>query len=158
MTDGLTIELDSEDDTTRLGCAIAELARAWGRHRPGRPAGSGQDPAGAGNRRSARRRSRGDFEPDVCVDQRVRRAGFRSIMSTSTGCRDSAAFLDLGIADYWGGEGLGLVEWADRVRDLMPEDSWWIRSGADGPTSRVARFEAPRADAGLADRLAKRLA
>ena len=57
--------------------------------------------------------------------------------------RDPAAFLDLGIADYWAGDGLVLVEWADRVRSLMPDDSWWIHLELSGPTRRLARFEAP---------------
>ena len=39
---------------------------------------------------------------------------------------DPSAFLDLGIADYFGGAGLGLIEWADRVRSVIPADAWWI--------------------------------
>ena len=68
VNEGLSIDLASEDDTTRLGCAIAELAE------PGvviglvGPTWSRQDPAGAGNRRSAGGRSRGDFEPHLRLD------------------------------------------------------------------------------------------
>jgi tRNA threonylcarbamoyladenosine biosynthesis protein TsaE len=71
--------------------------------------------------------------------------------------RDQAAFLDLGIADYWGGEGLVLVEWADRVRNVMPDNSWWARLELSGPTHRLAHFEAPSEDAGLVERLANLL-
>ena len=31
------------------------------------------------------------------------------------------AFEDLGVGDYWDGAGVCLVEWADRVRELLPD-------------------------------------
>ena len=71
---------------------------------------------------------------------------------------NSAAFLDLGIFDYFGGEGLGLIEWADRVRSAIPEDAWWIHLTFTGLTSRNALFIPPAAETGLAQKLAERLA
>ena len=55
------------------------------------------------------------------------------------------AFEDLGVADYWGGDGVCLVEWADRVRGLLPDDCWMITlepTGPDGPRGpdRAARL------------------
>jgi tRNA threonylcarbamoyladenosine biosynthesis protein TsaE len=40
--------------------------------------------------------------------------------------RSPAAFEELGILEYWNRGGICLVEWADRVRELLPEESWWI--------------------------------
>ncbi len=67
------------------------------------------------------------------------------------------AFEALGVADYWE-SGVSLVEWADRVRNLLPEDCWTITLEPTGPTSRSARIELPPAARGVIDRLADRLA
>src|SRR6516165_240026 len=37
-----------------------------------------------------------------------------------------AAFDDLGVRDYWSKGGLCLIEWADRVRNILPADCWMI--------------------------------
>jgi tRNA threonylcarbamoyladenosine biosynthesis protein TsaE len=34
--------------------------------------------------------------------------------------------LELGYEDYFFGEGVTIVEWADKVADLMPEETLWI--------------------------------
>ena len=50
-----------------------------------------------------------------------------------------AEFEDLGPVDYWDGGGLCLVEWADRVRGLMPDDAWTIaieQAPEVGPSAR----------------------
>ena len=52
-------------------------------------------------------------------------------------------FEDLGVADYWGGGGLCLVEWADRVRELLPADCWMITIEPTGAATRSVRFESP---------------
>ena len=44
------------------------------------------------------------------------------------------AFEDLGVAEYWGRDGVCLVEWADRVRGLLPDDCWMITLEPTGPT------------------------
>jgi tRNA threonylcarbamoyladenosine biosynthesis protein TsaE len=155
-THGLTLELDSEVDTTLLGGALAELCR------PGVVIGL-VGPLGAGKTRLVRA-----IAESMGVDPAAISSPTFVLINEYAGripiyhadvyrLRDPAAFLDLGIADYWNGEGLVLVEWADRVRDLMPEGSWWIHLELKGPTRRAARFLAPRADAGLADYLATRL-
>jgi tRNA threonylcarbamoyladenosine biosynthesis protein TsaE len=63
-------------------------------------------------------------------------------------------FEDLGVADYWNGEGVCLVEWADRVRDLLPKDCWMITLTLTGPTARAVTIEIPPAAGAVADRLA----
>ena len=49
-------------------------------------------------------------------------------------------FDDLGAADYWSAGGVCLVEWADRVRDRLPGDTWWVNITPTGPRSRQMRF------------------
>ena len=67
------------------------------------------------------------------------------------------AFEDLGVADYWGGDGVCLVEWADRVRGLLPDDCWLITIELTGPMSRTVRIEIPASAAVIIERLAERL-
>ena len=156
VKNGLTIDLASEDDTTRLGRAIAQLAQ------PGVTIGL-VGPLGAGKTRLTRA-----IVESLGVDPAAISSPTFVLINEYLGripiyhadvyrLRDSAAFLDLGIADYWTGEGLVLVEWADRVRSLMPEESWWIHLDLTGPTHRTARFQAPPGDTALAERLAERL-
>ena len=53
------------------------------------------------------------------------------------------AFEDLGVADYWDAGGVSLVEWADRVAGLLPDERWTIALEPTGPTSRRVRIEPP---------------
>ena len=53
--------------------------------------------------------------------------------------RDEAEFLDLGPEEYFEGEGLTLVEWADRVVGCLPADRVAVYVEVTGPESR--RFE-----------------
>ena len=36
--------------------------------------------------------------------------------------KDSDEFLELGVGEYFDGDGISLVEWADKVADVIPED------------------------------------
>ena len=38
------------------------------------------------------------------------------------------------------GDGVCLIEWADRVRDWLPEGTLWIELGITGPESRRAEL------------------
>ena len=53
--------------------------------------------------------------------------------------RDEDEFLALGPEEYFDGDGLVLVEWADRVEGSLPPDRIQIRMEITGPESR--RFE-----------------
>jgi tRNA threonylcarbamoyladenosine biosynthesis protein TsaE len=157
VNQGLKIELASEHDTTRLGRAIASLAG------PGVVIGL-VGPLGAGKTHLVRA-----IAEELGVDPAAVTSPTFVLINEYMGripiyhadvyrLHDSAAFLDLGIADYWAGEGLVLVEWADRVRSVMPKDTWWIHLELAGPTRRAAHFEAPAGAADVSDRLAKSLA
>lgn len=53
--------------------------------------------------------------------------------------RDEDEFLELGPEEYFEGDGLVLVEWADRVAGCLPRDRVEIQIEITGPESR--RFE-----------------
>lgn len=53
--------------------------------------------------------------------------------------RDEDEFLDLGPDEYFEGDGITLIEWADRVAGALPGDRVEIRLTVTGETSR--RFE-----------------
>jgi tRNA threonylcarbamoyladenosine biosynthesis protein TsaE len=53
--------------------------------------------------------------------------------------RDEDEFLALGTDEYFEGDGLILVEWADRVQGALPADRIEVRIEVTGPESR--RFE-----------------
>jgi tRNA threonylcarbamoyladenosine biosynthesis protein TsaE len=52
---------------------------------------------------------------------------------------DDRAFADLGVDEYFSGDGVCLVEWADRVEDVLPDEKLRITITPTGETSR--RFE-----------------
>ena len=48
----------------------------------------------------------------------------------------------LGFEEMCQAGGVVIVEWADRVRSIMPESSIWIEIAASGPTSRSLNIRA----------------
>jgi tRNA threonylcarbamoyladenosine biosynthesis protein TsaE len=61
--------------------------------------------------------------------------------------RGSADLEAIGSAEIFGGEGLALVEWADRAPRAMPPDRLDVRLEVTGPSSRRLSF-APRGPRG----------
>jgi tRNA threonylcarbamoyladenosine biosynthesis protein TsaE len=61
--------------------------------------------------------------------------------------RDADEFLDLGAAELFDAGGVCLIEWADRVADVLPADTLWVRIEVTAPESRRFEFRAsgPRA-------------
>jgi tRNA threonylcarbamoyladenosine biosynthesis protein TsaE len=152
----LEIDLASEDETARLGQVIAELVE------PGTVIGL-VGPLGAGKTRLVRAIAEAlGVEPEAIssptfvliqeYDGRLPVYHFDTYRLPSL-----AAFEDLGVADYWD-SGVSLVEWADRVAGLLPEERWTISLESTGPTTRRARIELPTSRPELADRLEARLA
>ncbi|MEN6405849.1 MAG: tRNA (adenosine(37)-N6)-threonylcarbamoyltransferase complex ATPase subunit type 1 TsaE [Thermoguttaceae bacterium] len=50
--------------------------------------------------------------------------------------RDADEFWALGPEEYFDGDGLVLIEWADRVQECLPKDYLEVRIEVTGPTSR----------------------
>jgi tRNA threonylcarbamoyladenosine biosynthesis protein TsaE len=55
--------------------------------------------------------------------------------------RSEAEFLDLGALEYFDGDGVCLVEWADRVPGCLPKEHLHIVITPTGPTARRFHFE-----------------
>ena len=50
---------------------------------------------------------------------------------------DRAAALRLGLDDYFFGDGVSVIEWADRFRDLIPPPANWISFEMKSETARL---------------------
>ena len=49
---------------------------------------------------------------------------------------DRQSAIRLGLDDYFCGDGISVVEWADRFPDLLPEQARWIRFEMQSETQR----------------------
>jgi tRNA threonylcarbamoyladenosine biosynthesis protein TsaE len=154
---GLSVQIASEDDTVALGAAIAELVE------PGTVIGL-VGPLGAGKTRLARAVAEElGVEPEaissptfvLIQEYRGRLPVFHFDAYRLPG---PGAFEDLGVAEYWDRGGVCLVEWADRVRGLLPERSWIVTLDLVGPSERTARIEFPSGAGATAARLGEKLA
>jgi len=56
--------------------------------------------------------------------------------------RDSDEFADLGVDEYFFGDGVCLVEWGDRFHEFLPEDLLRIEIGILGETQRRLNISA----------------
>ncbi len=154
----LEVQLACEEDTARLGRAIAEVVG------PGTVIGLA-GPLGAGKTRLTRA-----IAEALGVDPSAISSPTFVLIQEYEGrlpvyhfdtyrLPTPEAFEELGSAEYWR-DGVSLVEWADRVATLLPDDRWWIAidpSGA-GPSARRARIAAPPSRPELAEALFARLA
>jgi tRNA threonylcarbamoyladenosine biosynthesis protein TsaE len=132
---GLLVELGSEAETDRLGRALAEVVG------PGVVIGL-VGPLGAGKTRLARALAEAlGVDPGAIASPTFvlihEYEGRLPVYHFDTyRLRLPEDFEALGVADYWQGGGVCLVEWADRVLDVLPEDRWLIRIEPTGPESR----------------------
>ncbi|MHB1561164.1 MAG: tRNA (adenosine(37)-N6)-threonylcarbamoyltransferase complex ATPase subunit type 1 TsaE [Isosphaeraceae bacterium] len=153
----LEVQLASEEDTARLGRAIAEVVS------PGTVIGL-TGPLGAGKTRLTRA-----IAEALGVDPSAISSPTFVLIQEYEGrlpvyhfdtyrLPTPEAFEELGSAEYWR-DGVSLVEWADRVESLLPDDRWRIAiEPADaGPSGRRARIAAPPMQPELADALLARL-
>lgn len=54
------------------------------------------------------------------------------------------AVLRIGFDDYVFGEGVSLIEWADRYADLIPQEAKWLSFELKGENTRVIREGKPQ--------------
>ncbi len=152
IPDGLIVTLSSEEETARLGRAIADVAEM------GTVIGL-TGPLGAGKTRLVRA-----IAEALGVDPQAISSPTFVLIQEYNGrlpvyhfdtyrLPTAEAFEELGVADYWA-LGVSLVEWADRVPDLLPENRWSVTLDPTGPTSRSVRIEMPPAARTVKDRLA----
>ncbi len=52
---------------------------------------------------------------------------------------DRSAAIALGLNDYFFGDGVSVVEWADRFRDLIPASANWIVFETESENRRVIK-------------------
>jgi tRNA threonylcarbamoyladenosine biosynthesis protein TsaE len=132
---GLDIRLDSETDTDVLGRALAELVV------PNTVIGL-IGPLGAGKTRLVRAVAEGLGVPGdgvtsptfVLIHEYEGRIPIFHFDVYRLASADE--FEALGVDDYWRNGGVCLVEWADRVRGLLPADAWFLSIEPTTPTSR----------------------
>jgi tRNA threonylcarbamoyladenosine biosynthesis protein TsaE len=152
----LVVEAESEADTERLGQAIAAEA------------GSGVilalvGPLGSGKTRLTRAIAEalgvdaGAIASPTFVLVHEYEGRMPVVHCDAYRLPNSDEFEALGVLDSWGGQGLLIVEWADRVADCLPRHAWTIRIEPSGTTSRRFLIELPPDSAPLADRLTARL-
>jgi tRNA threonylcarbamoyladenosine biosynthesis protein TsaE len=55
--------------------------------------------------------------------------------------RGESDFADLGVLEYFEGDGVCLVEWADRAAGLLPAERLWVQLAVVGETARRATVQ-----------------
>jgi tRNA threonylcarbamoyladenosine biosynthesis protein TsaE len=140
----LAIHLQSEAETDRLGRALAEVVV------PGVVIGL-VGTLGAGKTRLTRAIAEGlGVDPGsissptfVLIHEYEGRIPVYHFDAYRLASADE--FDALGAGDYFAaGDGLCLVEWADRVVDRLPHDAWLVSLETTGPHSRRAEVRFPR--------------
>ncbi len=131
----IAVEVDTEDETQRLGRALASVIR------PGVVIGLVGD-LGAGKTRLVRAIAESLGADPLAVGSPTYmliheydgRLPIYHFDAYRLGSRDD--FLALGVEEYLDGDGVCLVEWADRVAEELPRRSWWIRISRAGDARR----------------------
>jgi len=139
----LTLTLHNEQDADRLGRALADVLT------PGTVVGL-IGTLGAGKTRLVQAVAAGLGVPEggvtsptfVLVNEY--RGGRLPIYHIDTyRLKDEDEFLQLGPEEYFDGDGVTFVEWADRVEDLLPDDWLEIELEVTGDTERRITLVSP---------------
>lgn len=143
---GLTIEIDTEDETDQLGRALAAVCR------PDTVIGL-VGPLGAGKTRLTRSIAVGlGVDPGavssptfVLIHEYEGRLAVYHFDAYRLG--GPGPFEALGVDDYWAAGGVCVVEWADLVAGLLPAETLWVALEPAGGTARRVRVTGPGAAA-----------
>lgn len=154
-TNGLTIEVTSEHETEQLGRALAEVVA------PGVVIGL-VGPLGAGKTRLTRALAEAlDVDPTsiasptfVLIHEYEGRIPVYHFDAYRLPNADE--FESLGASDYFTGDGVCLVEWANLVADRLPLDAWIIEIEPTGLEQRHVHVLLPN-NSSITDQLADRL-
>ena len=147
------IELDSEAETERLGRALADVVGPGSVIGLVGPLGAGKTRLVAGDRRGAWASTRAIASPTfVLIHEYEGRS--RSTTSTPTGWHARRRSRPWGWPTTGSAGGVCLVEWADRVADLLPADAWIVRIEPVGPRPAGDWHRAARRCAASIDELA----
>jgi tRNA threonylcarbamoyladenosine biosynthesis protein TsaE len=131
---------ESEADTVRLGALLAGLLQ------PGMTVAL-QGDLGAGKTRLVQA-----VAESLGVDRRDVSSPTFTLLQEYAGpvpifhfdtyrLRNAEEFIDLGADEILSAGGLSFVEWADRVRDVLPTDVLRIEIEITGPTERLFRIQ-----------------
>lgn len=152
---GLTIELASEHETEQLGRVLAGVVA------PGVVIGL-VGPLGAGKTRLTRALAEAlDVDPSsiasptfVLIHEYEGRIPVYHFDAYRLPSADD--FESLGASDYFTGDGVCLIEWANLVVDRLPLDAWMIQIEPTGFEQRTVYVSAPN-NSKIIDQLAERL-
>jgi tRNA threonylcarbamoyladenosine biosynthesis protein TsaE len=150
--DSLIVELCSEAETEQLGHAIAEVVE------PGTVIGL-VGPLGAGKTRLSRAIAEGlGVAPGAIASPTFvliheYEGRLPVFHADSYRLDDPDEFDALGLSEEFGGPGVCLIEWADRVGDRLPATAWWVEIQ---PTDDASRRIVVRARPSILERLADR--
>jgi len=131
----VTIEVESLRETDLVGQALAEIVK------PGVVIGL-IGTLGAGKTRLVRALAEAlDVDPGAIASPTFvliheYKGRFPIYHFDAYRLRGGDEFDALGAADYFSGDGLCLIEWADLVTDRLPLDTWFLRFETTGPESR----------------------
>jgi tRNA threonylcarbamoyladenosine biosynthesis protein TsaE len=129
--DDLVIRSDSEAETGRIGTSLAQ------RVRPGLVVGL-VGPLGAGKTRLVRAvaEAMGADESAIASPTFVLVHEYEARLPIyhfdAYRLASPEDFEAIGSDEYFHGQGVCFVEWADRVADLLPPSAWWIHAAVDG--------------------------
>jgi tRNA threonylcarbamoyladenosine biosynthesis protein TsaE len=138
MTDQFVYEAADEAATAALGAALAEVLPAGATVALMGPLGAGKTRLVQAIAEAAGVDRRSVVSPTFVLVQEYR--GRRGVVHMDAyRLRDEDEFLQLGPDEYFEGDRLVLVEWADRVQDCLPRERMEIHISICGPRSR--RFE-----------------
>jgi tRNA threonylcarbamoyladenosine biosynthesis protein TsaE len=136
----LTFNLESEQDTERVGRALADVLP------PGTVVGL-IGTLGAGKTRLVQSVATalgvpagGVTSPTFVLVNEYRQGRMPVFHFDTYRLKDDDEFLQLGPEEYFDSDGITFVEWADRVEHLLPEDRVEIEIEVTGDTTRRVSF------------------